>query len=52
MQDLAQQASAQLVLRLWGVGNVCLDGEAVAYGPVQGEVHPGLLNVYTVLPTL
>ena len=30
-----------------GVGNVCLDGEGVAYGPVQGEVHPGLLNVYS-----
>jgi diacylglycerol kinase family enzyme len=27
-------------------GHVALDGEAVAYGPVQAEVHPGLLTVY------
>jgi diacylglycerol kinase family enzyme len=29
-------------------GNVCLDGEGVEYGPVQGEVHPGLLNVFSL----
>lgn len=27
-------------------GNVALDGESVAYGPVQAEVHPGLLTCY------
>jgi sphingosine kinase len=27
-------------------GHVALDGESVAYGPVQAEVHPGLLTVY------
>lgn len=33
-----------------GPGNVALDGEAVVYGPVQGEVHPGLLSVYSHAP--
>ena len=31
-------------------GNVALDGESVAYGPVQGEIHPGLLKVYAHHP--
>lgn len=28
-----------------GVGHVALDGEQVAYGATQGEVHPGVLNL-------
>lgn len=29
-----------------GGGHICLDGEAVPYGPVQAEAHRGLLRVF------